>query len=413
MNLSKYSFGIGDRFARQAKAQLKALQLAEAEGIAISPVWNKSYREHMTIGSESTTTRLAADAAVRALGWTKPYFLDADHINSTNVEFFLDTCDFYTIDVADYIGEECAGSDIDNFCHKHKNLTGELVLPLLGTKVHIDEDTLRAVAAKYLHAAQEAGKIYRLIRRKKGDDVVIEVSMDETDDPQSPLELYLILAALADEGIPVQTVAPKFTGRFNKGVDYIGDLSQFRTEFEQDVAVLQLAIAEFGLPTDLKLSVHSGSDKFSIYPIINETISKFDTGLHLKTAGTTWLEELIGLAEVGGDGLEIAKEIYGESLGRYDELCGPYATVIDIDKGKLPTIEEVKSWDGETYAASLRHNQLEPRYNLHFRQLLHVGYKVAAELGLRYTDALEKHQIIIGKNVTENIFERHIRPLFV
>ena len=218
---------------------------------------------------------------------------------------------------------------------------------------------------------------------------------------------------MADEGVQVQTIAPKFTGRFNKGVDYVGDLDQFTTEFEQDVAVLRLAAAKFGLPADLKLSVHSGSDKFSIYPTINATIRKFDAGLHLKTAGTTWLEELIGLAEAGSDGLEIAKEIYGVALGRYDELCGPYAAVIDIDQSKLPTVEEVRTWDGQTYAANLRHDQQELRYNLHFRQLLHVGYKVAGELGAGYTDALEKHQAIIGKNVTENIFDRHIRPLFL
>ncbi len=124
--------------------------------------------------------------------------------------------------------------------------------------------------------------------------------MDETDSPQTPPELLVILAALADEKIPMQTIAPKFTGRFNKGVDYVGDLAQFEKEFQQDLAVIAFAIDKYGLPANLKLSVHSGSDKFSIYAPIRRGLAKFDAGLHIKTAGTSWLEEVIGLAEAGG-----------------------------------------------------------------------------------------------------------------
>jgi tagaturonate epimerase len=108
---------------------------------------------------------------------------------------------------------------------------------------------------------------------------------------------------ISREGIPVQTIAPKFTGRFNKGGDYVGDLTQFEKEFDEDLSVIAFAIREFGLADTLKLSVHSGSDKFSIYSIINRLIKKHDCGLHVKTAGTTWLEEVIGLAESGGEGL--------------------------------------------------------------------------------------------------------------
>src|SRR5262249_15231440 len=140
-----------------------------------------------------------------------------------------------------------------------------------------------------------------------------EVSMDETDAPQTPPELLIILAAFADEGIPAQTIAPKFTGRFNKGVDYVGNVAQFEKEFSEDLAVIALAVKNYGLPANLKLSVHSGSDKFSIYPAIRRGIGKFNAGLHIKTAGTTWLEEIIGLAEAGGSGLTLAKEIYAEA----------------------------------------------------------------------------------------------------
>ena len=121
--------------------------------------------------------------------------------------------------------------------------------------------------------------------------------MDETDSPQTPPELLIILAALADQKIPLQTIAPKFTGRFNKGVDYVGDIKQFEKEFNEDLAVIAYAIQKYGLPPTLKLSVHSGSDKFSIYEPMRKALQKFGAGVHIKTAGTTWLEELIGLAE--------------------------------------------------------------------------------------------------------------------
>ncbi len=242
---------------------------------------------------------------------------------------------------------------------------------------------------------------------------VTEVSMDETDTPQTPIDMLVILAALADEGIPAQTVAPKFSGRFNKGVDYVGNVSQFAREFGEDLAVIQFAVEQFGLPGDLKLSVHSGSDKFSIYRPIHRTLRQFHAGVHVKTAGTTWLEELIGLALAGGDGLAIAKDIYARALSRLDELCGPYATVIAIDKTKLPDPDQVGRWDGGQFAAALRHDRRCPQYNPSFRQLLHVGYKVAAEMGPRFTEALDKYEAIIAENVTANIYERHIRPLFL
>jgi hypothetical protein len=225
--------------------------------------------------------------------------------------------------------------------------------------------------------------------------------------------MFFILAAIADEGIPAQTIAPKFTGRFNKGVDYVGDVAGFAKEFEEDVAVVAFAVREFGLPEALKLSIHSGSDKFSIYRPMAAALEKFDAGLHIKTAGTTWLEELIGLATAGGGGLSLAKEVYAKALPRLGELCGPYATVIDIDTVELPTIEEVDAWDSQSYVLALRHDPSCERYNPSFRQLLHVAYKIAAEMGPRFLEALDTYEDIIARNVGENILERHIRPVFM
>ncbi|HTY59740.1 MAG TPA: hypothetical protein VMF59_13035, partial [Bacteroidota bacterium] len=149
-----------------------------------------------------------------------------------------------------------------------------------------------------------------------------------------------------------------------------------------------------------------------LYPLMRRALRKFDAGLHLKTAGTTWLEEVIGIAEGGGEGLLAAKEIYSGSFGRYDELCGPYLQVIRIDRAKLPLPSEVASWSGERFAAALRHDPRNPAFNPHFRQLVHVGYRVAAEMGPRFTGLVRTHAGRVGTNVTHNIYHRHIVPLF-
>jgi hypothetical protein len=237
--------------------------------------------------------------------------------------------------------------------------------------------------------------------------------MDETDAPQTPPELLLILAALADEKVPVQTIAPKFTGRFNKGVDYVGDLPQFEKEFRDDLAVIAYAIKHFGLPANLKLSVHSGSDKFSLYPIIRKAMRDTGAGVHLKTAGTTWLEEVIGLAEADGEGLALAKTIYAKALAKKDDLCAPYAAVIDIDSAKLPSAETVNGWSSEQFVAALRHDQSNPAFNPSLRQLVHVGFKVAAQLGDQYLSMLKKCEAAVSRNVTTNLYDRHLKPLFV
>ncbi len=414
LKLPKFSVGVGDRFAHQAKAQLSACLLAADAGVEVVPVWNKSNREHMIIGSEPSQTRKAADAAVKELGWTKPYFLDADHINLKTVARFLEPCDFFTLDVADLIGQPADPKDVAAFVERHPELVGTVTIPNIDAPFKTDEAFVTGVANKFLAAVQDAGRIYRFLVENKGAGrFVPEVSMDETDSPQTPVELLIILAAIADEKIPIQTVAPKFTGRFNKGVDYVGDVAQFTKEFNEDLAAIAFAIKTYGLPENLKLSVHSGSDKFSIYKAIHDAVKKFGVGVHLKTAGTTWLEELIGLAEAGGSGLEIAKEVYAEAFAHSAELCAPYATVIDIDPTKLPKPEEVNGWTSEQFTSALRHDQSNKAYNQSFRQLLHVGFKVAAKMGDRYLNALEANEDVVARNVTTNLFERHIKPVFL
>jgi hypothetical protein len=414
LTLAKNSIGVGDRFAHQAKAQLRACMLAAEKGADVIPVWNKSHREHTIVGSEPVSVRAAADAAVRDLGWRKPFHVDADHIRLDTVDGFLASSDFYTIDVADAIGRPAAADAVKAFVDRHPDLSGRLEIPGIEEPFQTTRAEVERIAGKYLHAVQEAARIYRHIAAAKGEgQFITEVSMDETDNPQTPAELLVILAAMADERIPLQTIAPKFTGRFNKGVDYIGNLAQFEKEFQQDLAVIAFAVCKYGLPANLKLSVHSGSDKFSIYAQIRRCLARSEAGLHIKTAGTTWLEEVIGLAEAGGEGLDLAKEIYVKALAKRDALCAPYAAVIDIDASRLPSGEEVQRWSSEQFVAALRHDPHCAAFNPSFRQLIHVGYKIAAQMGDRYLKMLAAFEPTIAKNVTANLFERHLKPLFV
>ncbi len=412
MNLGKYSIGLGDRFGLEGIAQLRALQKAETRGTRITPVWNKSNREHTIIGTTPSDTRRAADEAVWACRWDGPYFVDADHIGLNTVDRFISASDFFTVDVAESIGKSVTSSSTSAFLAAMSRFKGTIRIPGVATPLKVDNDLLMDVAQKYLFAVEEAGRVYRYIAERK-KTFVPEISVDEASTPQTPAELFFILGAISLEGIPIQTIAPKFTGDFLKGVDYVGTVEMFKQEFEEDLAVIAFAVDTFKLPTSLKLSVHTGSDKFSLYPIMHKAIKRANTGLHLKTAGTTWLEEVIGLASSGGDGLRLVKQLYAAAFKRYDELCRPYSTVIHIDRDRLPAPEEVESWTASEYVGALRHKPSSVRFNRNFRQLIHVSFKIAAEMGDRYMNLLNDCRDEIESNVTTNIFARHIQPLFL
>lgn len=408
-HLATYSIGTGDRFGREGEAQIAAVSGLEKRGVKADIVWNKSNREHLIVGTTPEEQRKAADAAVRATGWKGGYFVDADHIGMGNVDKFIPWCDFFTIDVADFIGKPVEAGRARAFAEAHRNLAKPGAAP-----VPISMADMEGAAGGFLRAIDEAAKVYARISEGRPDgDFAVEISMDETADPQTPAELAVILAAISDAKIPVQTIAPKFSGRFNKGVDYVGDVGRFLKEFESDALVARWAAEAFGLPAGLKLSIHSGSDKFSLYRGTGEIVRRLGCGLHLKTAGTSWLEELIGLAEAGGEGLAIAKRIYAAAYARYDELAAPYASVIDISPGKLPAPAEVSRWTSAEYVGALRHEQSDPAFNADLRQLLHVAYKVAAEMGGEYMDALAGCKEHIARNVCFNLFERHLKPLFL
>src|SRR5688572_4487842 len=137
LTLGQYSIGVGDRFARQAKAQLRACQLAAERGADVVPVWNKSNREHTIIGSKPGSGRAAADAAVRELEWAKAYHVDADHIRLDTVDAFLAASDFFTIDVADSIGKLADPADVVAFARRHSDLIGRLEIPGIGEAFNV------------------------------------------------------------------------------------------------------------------------------------------------------------------------------------------------------------------------------------------------------------------------------------
>lgn len=410
--LPKITIGVGDRFGLEGEAQLKAVMKIQELGIDAAPVWNKSFREHSLVGTKPEDVRIEADAAVKALGWTNPYFVDADHIRLANVDAFAQASDFFTIDVADSIGQPVPQEECENFAIRHADLVGELKIEGLDTPVKITTEMLLNAAAKYLGAVKDAAAVYKRVLELRGkDDFSTEISMDETTSPQTPAELLAILAAVADEQIPIQTIAPKFSGEFHKGVDYVGDPKLFAAEFDADVAIVKFAIAKWNFPATLKLSVHSGSDKFAIYPAIAKTIRKHNTGVHIKTAGTTWLEEVAGLAASGDAGLAVAKKICLQALPKIDELIAPYATVLSIDKSRLPSAEEIASWDADTFVGKLVHEEDAPLYNPDFRQFVHISYSIAAAMGDEYINAIKANREKVGEFVTYNLFERHLKRL--
>jgi tagaturonate epimerase len=412
--LPRFTLGTGDRFGRQGVAQLTAIHDATLQGVPVHPVWNKSNREHSLIGTKPPSLREEADAAVRALGWTKPYFVDADHIGLQTVEAFLPCCDFFTIDVADLTGQPAPEEKLRAFVHRHAKLVGSHTLPNLDFPLLIDRADLEKPPP------QNSSRPWRrpaasTATSPQPNPTATSPSRSRSTKP-TPRNL-LPNFSRSSPCSPTRACPPKPSRRNSPAASTRvwttpATSHAFEREFDADLAVIALAIDLFGLPRTLKISVHSGSDKFSIYPAIRRLVEKHNAGLHLKTAGTTWLEEVTGLAESGGEGLRIAKDIYAAALPRAVDLIQPYAPVVDIDPATLPADSEVEAWTAEEFVGRLEHNQSSPLYDPQFRQFLHVSFRVAAEMGARFTDALEANAAIVNRRVRANLLDKHILPLF-
>lgn len=409
MQLSRFSVGTGDRFGLEGEAQIAAFRALRERGGDADIVWNKSNREHVIIGSSPADQARAAADSVKHSGWNGKWFVDADHITMKTVDWFIPHSNFFTIDVAETIGTPASQASRDAYLARAASLLKEGAAP-----VEVTRADLEAVADKFLAAVEEAGLTYRHIaERKAPGSFVVELSMDETDAPQTPGQVAAILVAVAAERIPISTFAPRFPGKFLKGIDYVGDVKEFMRVFEAETKIVRWAPAALGLPEGLKLSIHTGSDKYKLYKGIHEIIERLGTGVHLKTAGTTWLEEIVGLAEAGGDGLAMAKRVYANAYARIDELTAPYANVVEIDRTRLPKPEEVAAWDSRTFVHSLRHEPGSRTMQPDMRQLMHVGFRIAAEMGDEYLGALRDYRESVARNVQNNLFERHLVPLIL
>jgi hypothetical protein len=409
--LGKYSFGIGDRFYQQGIYLLDAFITSREQGIYVTPVWNKSYREHQMVHTHPDSVRKEADETVEKLKWSEPYLVDADHVTKETVSEFLPYADFFTLDVGNQLGHPVEKEDKESFIAHNSHWIGKNPIPELDFT--ITRQFLVNFADSFLSAIHEVESIYDVIKANKKDQpFFVEISMDEVEVPQHPFEILFILKVLSDKKIPVNTIAPKFVGSFLKGVDYVGDLTHFQKEFESHLKVIRYAVQHFDCPPSLKLSIHTGSDKFSLYPIINALIKKYDCGLHLKTAGTTWLEEYIGVLRSGAEGLAFARDIACESLERFDELTSAYQHVLNIDRNQLPTIEDLQGWNETEFFESLYHDPAVNAYNPSFRQLIHTAYKLAAARKEAFIHLIQRNAVSVGKGVKRNILERHLIPLF-
>jgi hypothetical protein len=199
MIIGKFSIGIGDRFEHQGEAQLSAIMKAAEQGIVIIPVWNKSNREHNIVHSEPEGTRREADNAVWKLNWKNQYLVDADHINLGNVDRFIAVSDFFTLDVAAFINRPVSEVAVMAFRNSCETFYPAVEIPGLNEPIVVTAELLDNMAHKYLAAIEEAGRIYRHIAEAKGEaGFITEVSMDEVETPQTPVDMFFILKMIAD-----------------------------------------------------------------------------------------------------------------------------------------------------------------------------------------------------------------------
>jgi hypothetical protein len=285
------SFGFGDWLGLATPGHIAAVR-----GSKFAPIFaQQSVRENQRTGRTPLQVLEDARGAVEALGWELPWGADADHLKSVNdlPPFVEAGYTFYTVDPGAQVDNAADTDSLRRLQEKARGAElGRLTDSYLRPAGHQPwggfylESLLRA-EVKYGRAIRHAAGIYRRLCQMK-DTFDFELSVDETDAPTTPLEHYFIASELTQLGVHFTSLAPRFIGRFEKGVDYIGNLQALDAELSRHAAVM----AHFGT---YKLSLHSGSDKFSVYPLIAQ---HWGERLHVKTAGTSYLEALRLLARV-------------------------------------------------------------------------------------------------------------------
>ena len=378
------SFGFGDRLGLATPGHIAAVT-----GTKLAPIFaQQSVRENARTGRTPQQVIDDARRAVEAAGWTGAWGADADHLKTVDdlPPFVAAGYTFYTIDPGAQVDNSADAAAVPLLQVKIKDRAnwdelGAVYLQktaIPGLPAFEVETLLRAVV-KYGPAIDHAVTMYRrLSELMQAFD--FEVSVDETDSPTTALEHYFIANELRRRGVNFTSLAPRFIGRFEKGVDYIGDLDALDVEMAKHAAVT----AHFGT---YKLSLHSGSDKFSVYPLIRK---HWGDRIHVKTAGTSYLEALRTLAVAEP---ALFGQIWALALERYPLDRASYHVSAQIDK--VPP---------DTAGPSL----LDDFYS---REILHVTFgSVLAQYGAQIKGALVKHMGAYDANLRQH-FQRHLKLL--
>jgi len=402
------SAGLGDRLGLATPGHIRAIR---ATGERLMPVLAQQSIREMS-RTQRTPQQVMDDAlwGVFGEGWKKGFGSDADHLKT--LEDF-DACisagfNGFTLDPGDHVENEAENLPSEILASRFETLPWDKLeispkdflrryrdrtFSVENGKIRIEEEKVARTGVKYGHAiAQVKEWFYYLTEKMGGKPFDLEISVDETESPTSPEEHLIIVLELSRLGVKWQGLAPRFIGRFEKGVDYIGDLEAFRKEFALHASIAR----EFG---PYKLSLHSGSDKFSIYPIVAEETQGL---VHLKTAGTSYLEALRTIAELDP---VFFRSIYAFACERYETDRASYH--VSAELGKAP--EPKKLSDTQL---------LRLLDDFHARQILHVtfGSVVTAQsphgrfqFRDRLLELLNTHLDRYTEHV-ESHFIRHLKP---
>jgi hypothetical protein len=374
------------------------------EGTGLAPIFaQQSVREN--IRTQRTPQQVLDEAmwGVLQSGWREPWGADADHLKTpADIDAFHEAgFTFFTIDPGEHVQNEAQDASLAalqkqahsfSWDQMHSSLD-DLRQRYLGGGFQVEnytfaytEDSLLRALVKYGQAIIHAAQMEQHLRaRPGGGGCDLEISVDETETPTSPEEHFFIASELRRSGVLWTSLAPRFIGRFEKGTDYIGDLAAFETEFARHAAIAR----HFG---NYRLSLHTGSDKFSIYPIAARQTRGL---LHLKTAGTSYLEALRLVARANP---ALFQKIYHLAVDRYEEERASYH--VSADLSVMPAPGSVADHD---LPALL--DQFDTR------QVLHVTFgSVVDRFGPLLVDTLRSNENEYDVLLAEH-FHKHFAPL--
>ncbi|PWU67903.1 tagaturonate epimerase family protein [Gracilibacillus dipsosauri] len=346
------TMGLGDRLGVASPGHIETTRNRKVKPILAQ----QSIRELTLLNRTMTDILDAASFAVFQEGYKDGYGADADHIKlEKDIEYALELgFSFITLDCSEQIRndvedaqKEFAGLPVDRkeYYNHYLNKTFEVQ----GLNITFDDESLAKNVLVYGEAIDFMEHVYNEYISKAEKAIDFEISIDETETVTAPEAHFFVAEELRRRGVTVQSLAPRFCGEFQKGIDYIGDLEQFEKELHEHAEIAKY----FGY----KLSIHSGSDKFSVFPIIG----KYTEGLlHIKTAGTNWLEAVRVIAVENPD-LYRRMHVYAED--HFEETLKYYHVTPDLES--VAPLNETADADLPTY---MDHDAA--------RQLFHVTYGI-------------------------------------